>query len=154
MGDFRINTPTKFRTSWSSFSLNVSYSERIAGTFNSVAYTAASTSNLKDRFYFNSFTDSGATKQACQFAGKIPNDYKNGTDIKVRVVWTSNSSTGDIKMQVGLSKMSSSDVYSTDTDCEYLTFTTAATGDGILFKPSNSGILTFNGSTLNTGENF
>lgn len=154
MSDFKRMTPNRFKTVWSSFSFDNMYSERLSGTFNSVAYTAAGTSNLKDRFYFNSFADTGTEKNACQFASKIPNDYKAGTDIKIRVIWTSAASTGNIKMQVGLSKMSSTDVYSNDTDCEYLTFTTAATGDGTLFKPSDSGLLTFNGSTLNAGENF
>lgn len=156
MADSLINTPLSFTPAWVSFDLDTFYSERIDGTFNSVAYNAATVSILNNRYYFNAFADTGndaAKKVCCQFATKLPNDYKNGTDIKIRPIWTSLATTGNVKWQLGLAKMSSIDVFSNDSDTEYLNFTQAADSDGTNFKAISGNMLTFNGSTLISQEN-
>ncbi len=149
MGESILNIP-KYKTIWKSFSLNKLFSISNAGTFNSVAYVANTQSDLYDRFYFAVEID--ANKTVTQYPFTLPNDYKSGTDIKIRVLITSLATTGNIRHDIGLSKLSASDVYDADTNTEYISSTVAANSDGSLFKILDGGLITYNGSTLLAGE--
>lgn len=149
MGNSILNIP-KYKTIWKSINLQKGHAISNAGTFNSVAYVANTQSSLYDRFIFATEVD--ANKTVTQYPYILPNDYKNGTDIKVRFITTSLATTGNIRHDIGLSKLDASDVYDAESSTEYIASTVAANSDGSLFKVLDGGLLTFNGSTLLAGE--
>mgnify|MGYP001600702064 CR=1 FL=1 len=149
MGDSILNI-SKYQTVWKSINLQKGHAISNAGTFNSVAYVANTQSSLYDRFTFA--TEIDANKTVTQYPFTLPNDYKDGTDVKVRFITTSLATTGNIRHDVGLSKLNASDVYDAETSTEYIASTVAANSDGTLFKVLDGGLLTFNGSTLVAGE--
>jgi hypothetical protein len=147
---FSRSTPKKFKTSWSSFEIPRDRSVATAGTFNSVVCISSTFSVLNDRYFFRAFPDTD--KYVGHYSAVLPNGYKNGTDIKVRLIVTSLGTSNNMKYVVGLSQLSSTDVFSNDSDTQYLSSTIAADSDGVDFKAIDGGVLTFSGTNLVAGE--
>ena len=147
-------TPEKFDTTWKNKWFYQTDIIADGGTFNSITFNPATPSILSDRWPFYQYNDSGSQASqriVTQTETALPDDYKNGTDIRIRFIWTNTDTSGDAEWVVGVTQMTSGDVLSNDTDTVYTASTETATA-GTGFESIMSQQTTFNGSTLTSGE--
>ena len=85
-----------------------------AATYNSISCNAAGSSVVSNKWYMKTFSDGsgfGEGPEAAIVTMKMPLEYEDGTDFKVHVHWTSNSTSGNIVYGIGVLAVGNSDNY-------------------------------------------
>jgi hypothetical protein len=158
MAENRNMTPRVFTKVWTSFSLWKPHFNTDAGTFNGVAYGAASnTSVLTSRWWFCNFSASGsptAKRNAVSMSFHLPYDYIDGTDIKVRLHWTSSevdAGSETVDWIVGVTRQNGT-ALGGESETEYITDAAALTSVAGEFPHIVGAKTTFSGTNFTNGE--
>jgi hypothetical protein len=159
MGENAYISPRRYKPVWTSITMWRPHLTPADGSFDGVSYVAASNSSvLTSRWWFCRYKEnqgSAASKRtASGYSFHIPYDYINGTDIKVRFIWTSNevdAGSETVTWKVGLTKQNGTSVGNTN-ETQWITTDEPLTSISGEFKANQSTILTYTGSTINNGD--
>lgn len=147
MTQFSRNTPLAFGTRYRSFELHEIGGSGRAATYNGTAYVTTGRGLLIDRYWYTTFIDAGGPngRTAAIWGGKLPSDYKAGTDIRVRLITTTGATTGTMSWDVGLAVDDGTNL-DDEAATTYNTITDAVQGSGFLWH--YSALSTFSGTGL------
>lgn len=153
MAQFPRNTPSAFGKRYRSMELHEIGGSSISGTYNGTAYVGTGRGLLIDRYWFTTFTDAGGPsgRTSATWGGTLPSDYKAGTDIRVRLITTVNTTTGTMSWTVGLA-INNGTSLSNEAGTVYNTITDAVIGGGFLWH--YSALSTFSGTNLTPEQDF
>lgn len=118
-----------------------------AGTYNSIVCAAAADTVLGSAFHFKDFDDT--IEEATVMNIVIPDGYEDGTDIDINFAWAAVATTGDVRWQCGIAKVTAGDDYTAATQ----TYATPVdvTVPGTQYDRANQSF-TFTGSALVKGD--
>jgi hypothetical protein len=150
----RYNTPRKYKTRWTSTSLSNNVGFGADGTYNGGSFNGtAANSILTDRWFFAEYVDAGSAankRNSKQWNWTLPDDYKDGTDIKVSFIWTSSETSVQIEWTIGVRRLNAG-ALGTETETEYQNAYDSTDGTGV-FNAYDPGEYTFSGTNFVKGE--
>ena len=118
-----------------------------AGTYNSIVCAAAEDTVLGSKFYNKSFDDTIEEAVVLNFV--LPDNYEDGTDIDLTFAWAAVATTGDVRWQCGIAKVTAGEDYSAASE----TYATPVdiTVPGTQYDRADK-TFTFTGSSLVKGD--